>query len=160
MNKYRIVEFLCLISVIVFIVFSFDDDKKTDKSAGEIINSLLPCCNFTQCYERENEEIRNTFGFDLTCFDSVAYYSSDDIMDVSEIFVAVTNDNTDVNYIVNELKDYKNDRYNIYNGYAPMQASLCDSALILTEHGVVLFYIGENSDEVTQSFNKVLSEVN
>ena len=114
----------------------------------------------SQVILRENEEIRKVFGFDLSEFESVVYYSCEDIMDVTELFVAVFNEDVSHEKIMSVFEDYKMNRYNLFNGYAQLQASLYESAVVYSLNGAFLFCVGENAQIIKNDFIEILTEVN
>jgi len=151
MKKYIFVEIVCLILTAVFIVSSIDGDRKTLKTAKEITDDIVHLLEDDSLIEREKPLIKDTFDMDLSDFSSVSYYSSDDIMDVTEIFVGVLKSdfkeetkNAFITYVENE--------YNLFNGYAPDQAAYIDAYILNESSGAVCFCVAENRDAIYEAF--------
>lgn len=154
MTKYRVIEIVCVILTVFFIFSSVKKEELTSFTASEIAESVIGEMNNNTLVSRENEFIRDNLGVDIGLFSSVSYYSSDDVMDVSELFIGVLTAEEDAVY--ESLRGYAQDRYNLFNGYAQKEAALLDSYILETVSGVVIFCVSENEDAVFDAFNNKL----
>ena len=151
MKKYLFAEIICIVLTLIFIVSSVSDSFVTDKTADELSVNLIELMG-------EDVKIRNNafttekFDIDLSVFESFVYVSSDDVMNVSELFVGVYSDGTH-----SEVKDvfvsYAEDRYNLFNGYAPEQAAMLNDYILEEKSGAVIFCVSENADAVFSLFS-------
>lgn len=151
MKKYLFAEIICIVLTLIFIVSSVSDSFVTDKTADELSVNLIELMG-------EDVKIRNNafttekFDIDLSLFESFVYVSSDDVMNVSELFVGVYSDGTH-----SEVKDvfvsYAEDRYNLFNGYAPEQAAMLNDYILEEKSGAVIFCVSENADAVFSLFS-------
>ena len=151
MKKYLFAEIICIVLTLIFIVSSVSDSFVTDKTADELSVNLIELMG-------EDVKIRNNafttekFDIDLSVFESCVYVSSDDVMNVSELFVGVYSDGTH-----SEVKDvfvsYAEDRYNLFNGYAPEQAAMLNDYILEEKSGAVIFCVSENADAVFSLFS-------
>lgn len=148
MTKYRIAEIVCVCLAVVFIVVSFPKEIKTDKTASDISSEILPMMKDETLIERDSSFVREKFGIDSSSYSSFTYYSSDDVMNVNELFIAVFSEKVPVSF-ADGFKSYSEDRFNLYNGYVPEQARFLENCAILTEGNVFLFCVGENSVEIS-----------
>ncbi len=154
MKKYLFAEIICIIITLVFIISSVSNSFVTDKTADEISVNLIELMG-------EDVKIRNNafatekFDLDLSVFDSYIYASSDDVMNVNELFIGVFSDGAD-----SDVKDvfcsYAEDRYNLFNGYAPEQAALLDDYILEEKSGAIIFCVSENADAVLGLFSDSL----
>lgn len=155
MSKYRITELLCVVFAILFIVNSIKGEKPTSKTAEELVGELIASVDDEALIKRENEFIREKFSFDLSVFSSISYYSSDDIMNVNEIFVGVFEDEADAS-VKTVIEEYANDKFTLFNGYAPEASSLLENAKIEIKSNTVFFCVSENADEIYSAFVALL----
>lgn len=157
MTKYRVIEIVCVILTVIFIFSSVSKEELTSFTADEISEAVITEMNNDALIKRENEFIRDTFGIEPDLFSSVSYYSSDDVMDVSELLIGVLTAEEEAVY--DSLRGYAQDRYNLFNGYAQKEAALLDSYILETVSGVVIFCVSENEDAVFDAFtNKLKGE--
>lgn len=157
MTKYRVIEIVCVILTVIFIFSSVSKEERTSFTADEISEAVITEMNNDALIKRENEFIRDTFGIEPDLFSSVSYYSSDDVMDVSELLIGVLTAEEEAVY--DSLRGYAQDRYNLFNGYAQKEAALLDSYILETVSGVVIFCVSENEDAVFDAFtNKLKGE--
>lgn len=147
MMKYRIAEIVCVCLAVLFIAVSFPKEAKTEKTASDLSSDILPMMEDDALIERDSAFVREKFGIDTSLYSSFAYYSSDDVMNVNELFIAVFGEKVPDGFS-DGFVSYSEDRFNLYNGYAPEQARFLENCVILSAGNVFLFCVGENSSEI------------
>ena len=151
MKKYISIEIICVILTVLFVLSSISTNKNTLKTAEEITGDLVYLLDDDSFIERDLSFVKEAFEIDLSDFSSVSYYSSDDIMDVTELFVGVLksefSDNTK-----NSFTSYIDDKYNLFNGYAPEQAAYIDAYILDESSGAVVFCVAKDADTVYEAF--------
>ncbi len=155
MKKYIFVEILCIILTLVFVINSITPEKATHKTAKEITDEIAASAYDSTLKERDGLFIKEAFGFDLTEFLSYSYYSSDDIMNVTEVFVGIVNGSFDEK-IKAAFEKYQSEKYNLFNGYAPEQAALLDSFIYDEVSGAVVFIVAENAEDIYSAISEAL----
>ncbi len=148
MHKYRFTELICIISAIVFIIFTQQGEAPTDMSANEIF-SLLEEASADELCSRDKLYMKDKLGIELDG-ESFVWYSSDDVMNVNELIVAVADD-AQLNELKSLLEEYVDEKYKLFNGYAPEEAALLGSAVIEIKANVLFFCVGESADELYAS---------
>lgn len=154
MHKYRFVELLCIILAVLFILSSQMADKPTDMTAQQLYASLEQA-EENDLIERDKLFLKDKFAIELQASDSFVYYSSDDVMNVNEIFIGVVNDG-DINEIKEKFENYLNEKYNLFNGYAPEQAAMLDAARVETVSNVIFFCVSSDADEIFSSLSALM----
>ena len=155
MHKYRFTELLCVALVIVFIFFSMADRKNTiDMTAAEIADSI--CAELcSELSARDRAYVREKLEFDPEIFDSFVSFSSDDIMDVREIFIGVAVNKVD-STVIKACEAYQSEKFNLYNGYAPREAAMLENAVIRNEDNIFIFIVCEDSASVASAFDSLM----
>lgn len=156
MNKYRITETICVLCAAVFILFTLRSSVGTDKSAAEIAACVIKQSGETGLKERGLDEVRKNFSLDAGSLKSFAYFSSDDVMNVDEIFIAVLNSPADSDKIISALSSYADDRYSVFSGYAAEQAESLKNYLLKIKGNALLFCVGGDADGLLDAFFKAL----
>ncbi len=147
MKKYIFVEAICIVLTLLFVISSLGSEKSTLKSAKEITDAINIYSFDETLKERDGLFIKDAFGIDLAQFSSYSYYSSDDVMNVTEVFVGVFNDSS-TDGIKELFEDYQAQKYNLFNGYAPEQAAWLDAFIYDEISGTVIIIVAENADEI------------
>lgn len=147
MTKFRIAEIVCVCLAVAFIIASLPREVRTEKAAADIVTEILPMMRDDTLVERDSAFVREKFGIDVSLCSSFSYYSADDVMNVNELFVAVFDEKAPVGF-ADGFKAYSEDRFRLYDGYAPEQARFIESCEIISEGNVFLFCVGENSAEI------------
>ena len=154
MHKYRFVELLCIVFAVLFIVSSEISVKNVEISAEQIYSSI-DFVTEEALEKRNNLYIRDKFSLDFSENVDYIYYSSDDVMNVNEILIAVVFDDS-VNEIKQSLESYLAEKYNLFNGYAPEQAALLDSARIEIISNLVFFCVNADADEYYSAVQQIV----
>lgn len=87
-------------------------------------------------------------------FESVAYYSSDDVMNVSELLVVKLGDNSPSSEFYEQLEEYTSSRYDIYAAYAPKQGNQLKNRILEKKGNVIFMYIGDDEQAALDAFNR------
>lgn len=156
MKKYFFIEAVCVILTICFIISTMKTDTVTLKTAKELTDELIALFQDDTLIERDSAFIRESFGIESLEFSSVSYYSSDDIMNVNEIFIGITSkENSDA--VLDAISGYAEDKFRLFDGYAPEQAALLDSYVLEYVAGAVIFCVCEDSAQVFEAFSQALN---
>ena len=155
MKKYIIIEAICIALTLLFVISSVGFDRITTKSAEDIANENIGLLSDKTSEKRDVLFIREKLDIDTELFSSVSYYSSDDIMNVNEIFVGVLKEkNSDA--VKEAFEKYQSDKYKLFNGYAAEQAAILNSYVYDEVSGAVIFIVAENADEIHSVFLNAL----
>ncbi len=156
MKKYFIVEILCVLLAVSYIVYSVSTTSVTTiKSAEEISSLLVTDMSTDDICERNINFITEKYGVSSSMFSSVVCFSSDDVMNVNELFIGVLTDESN-DEIIRSFEDYAEDRFNLYNGYAPEQAALIDNYVLDVSSGALIFCIDDNAEAIYSKLLKIL----
>ncbi len=154
MHKYRFIELLCIGFTVVFVFCSMSGSTKTiDMTAAEISEKICDeeCSTLIS---RDRSYVKEKLGIDTQDFVDFVYCSSDDIMDVREIFIAVS-ENEISKTVFKAIEDYRTEKFNLYNGYAPDAALLLKNAVFECRDNILIFAVSDNADAVYSAFNSL-----
>ena len=68
MTKFRIVEILCVVFCVIFVISSVSSEHLTEKSSEEIISVLLPEMNDSELVSRKSAFVREKLNIDPSVF--------------------------------------------------------------------------------------------
>ena len=151
MKKYTFIEISCVFLVIIYIFISVGNSGRTLKTSDEIFSEVVSVFNDDALMKRDIDFIKKTFEIDLSEFSSVSYYSTDDVMNVGELFVGVLSESSTQDFSV-IFEEYATDKFNLYDGYAPEQAAYLDDFVMVLRNGAILFCVGKNAQCVLNAF--------
>lgn len=154
--KYRIAELLCVAAAVVFIVFSLAINAETTKTAEEISVGITQKVDYSSLKKRDTKFFRKTFDISADEFDGIVYYSSDNVMDVSEILVIKLSGSSDSENTMKMLEKYVDSRYKIFAAYAPEQGEMLKNRILKKSGNVIFMYIGKDSEAAMDAFNKTV----
>lgn len=154
--KYKIAELFCVVAVIVFIAFSLSLNSTTEKSAEEIGLEIAEQIDISGLAERDGLFFKKTFDRSADEFDSVMYYSSDDVMNVSEMLVIKLADASPSTEISEQIEEYVDSRYDTFAAYAPEQGKMLKNHVLKKKGNVIFMYIGSNEQAALDAFNSSL----
>lgn len=154
--KYKFAEIFCAVLAVLFIVFSLSLNAETDKTAAEIGNEIIEAIDASGLKERDSQFFKKTFNRAADEFDGIEYYSSDDVMNVSEMLVIKLKDSSDTSEITEIIEKYVNARYDIFAAYAPEQGEMLKNHIFKKKGNVIFMYIGKDADTALDAFNGAL----
>jgi len=154
MNSYRIKEIVCVVLLLVFIFVltgrreSGADPETVFQKAGDAMNAegMLP---------GDNQKIIEAFGIDPKAFAGVYYLSPPDVMDVRELLVVKVGDG-DEDALLSAVQTHIDNKINLFEGYAPEQASLLKKYRTKSKKGFVLFVVSEDASNVVKAFGRAV----
>lgn len=155
--KYKIIEILCVVLAVLFIASGVTSQKGSKKSAEEIYNTMTETGNFTEDLElKDNSGLKKAFGFSADDFDSVIYYSSDDVMNVNELLIIKFSDSSSIQQAIQAIEKRNSESYDIFAAYAPEQGELLKNYVLTTNSNTLFFFVGGNYEAALDAFNAAL----
>ena len=155
--KYKILEIFCVICAAVFIAFSVLSNTGSKKNADEIYKEMSAKAQLTEgLVLRDNSFFKKTFGVSADEFESVVYYSSDDVMNVNELLIIKFDNKESAENLEENIKKYVADNYEIFNGYAPEQSERLQNYVLEANTNTLFFFVGGNSEAAQDAFNNAL----
>lgn len=154
--KYRIIEISCLVVAVIFIIITVGSGKSTKLSAAEFGAQITEAAALSDNLERDGLFFKKTFGMAADSFDSIYYFSSDDIMNVDELLV-VKFSNADASAELEAaIRTYGEDKYNTFAQYDQTAADKLSDRLLIKGDNIIVYYVGSNPDAVSDAANKLL----
>lgn len=150
-------EVLCVVALVVFVVvLCTARSGGTAKSAEEVAAPIAEALQDVELLEKNNADIVKTFGIDTAKTDGAAYYSSDNVMEVSEILVVKLKNPSDAEAVREAISKYVVNQQNLYKNYAPEQYSLLTDCIIEVSGNTVFYCTAINADALYEIFQKSL----
>ena len=155
--KYKLIEILCVACAVVFIVFSVLSQSGSKKSAPEIYEEMCERSDFTDGLSlRDNTDFKKAFSLSADDFESIVYYSSDDVMNVNELLIIKARDGSSIQDAAEKIKAHVSESYDIFSGYAPEQGELLKNYVLETNSNTLFFFVGGESEAAQDAFHDAL----
>lgn len=153
--NYKTIELLCIVCTLLFIVFYINSDTGSQKTADEIYSDMSS--SFTEGLElQDNSDFKRTFSLSADEFESVVYYSSDDVMNVGELMIIKLRDESSAEEIEESIESYVSENYEIFSGYAPEQGEMLKNYVLETNSNTLFFFVGGESEAAQDAFHDAL----
>ena len=96
-NLYRILEIICVVLLLGFIVFLFlSSAGGTQKRVKEIAAPVTQAADISKMSKKTAADAAKVFGFDTEKEEGILYYANDNIMDVSELLIVKVKDEAEI----------------------------------------------------------------
>lgn len=155
--KYRLLEALCLILAVLFIAYSVSTQTGSKKTAVEIYDEMCTQEDFTKDIAlQDNSNIKKTFGFSADDFESIIYYSSDDVMNVNELLIIKLKDGTNAQDFADIIENHNQEQYEIFSNYAPQQGEYLKNHILITNQNTIFYYVGGESEKAQDAFQNAI----
>ncbi|MFI3141180.1 MAG: DUF4358 domain-containing protein [Clostridia bacterium] len=154
--KYKFKELICIFFLVVFVLVISAQTYTTYKSASEIGESLIDILDVELIYEQDENDFEDEFSFSFDEFDSVIYYSCDEVMSVQELLIVKLNDTGDTDALVASIEEKVSQQIDLFDNYADTQADLLKNAIIETKGNFVFYCVGENAQACYDEFKIIV----
>lgn len=156
MKALRVLEILCVLLTVGFIVLVTRHEPPSETSAADMASALLSVTDVSELHECKNAEFKREFQLNPNDYDGVVFYSSDSIMEVRELLVVKLSDEAQGETLVERIRGRVEDKITLFNGYAPEQEALLDGYVLEHTRGFVLFAVCDEPEAVRQTFKDTL----
>lgn len=155
--KYRIIEILCVAALIVFIIMlCVSRSGGTDKDIKAISSPVVKTISAKQMTKKSNADAVKTLKIDLSKTEGVVYYANDNVMNVSELFIAKLNNSDDSEEFKEKIELRVEEQKKLYKSYAPKQYSLLENSVIETSGNTVFYCVSKNAGTLAEIFKNSL----
>lgn len=156
-GKYKIIEFACVGTLIVFIICLIVSlSSGTAKSVEEIAQNPVKYATQSKMKKRSANEAAKTFGFNPQDAEGIVYYCNDSIMDVSEILIVKLKKPSDAKEFEAAVQKRVENQQNLFKNYAPEQYALLQNSIIKADGNTLFYCTAQNNKEIYNSFKKGL----
>lgn len=149
-------ELICIVLLALFIVFISSREKPSEQKIEDVGAAVLSVCDTKELIEGDELRLKKQFGFEEGSFGDFIYYSSDSVMDVREVLILNFTDEETKKSVIEKMEGYIEEKQKLFDGYAPKESALLESHVLISERGYLLFYVGENAEEVSAVFKESL----
>ncbi len=156
-KKYRVIEFSVVLLLIVFIIavcgIYSGGSKKNINEITPPVEEILKSSSVTK---KSNGDAVKAFGFDLNKTEGLAYWSDDNVMDVSEVLIVKLNDEKDVSEFKEAIETHIVNQKNLYKSYAPKQYSLLENSVVESSGNMVFYCTAKNAGDIYEAYANAL----
>ncbi len=147
---------------ILLIVFAFllagriFQPTDSDKPLTEISAQTLKDIDMLSMVEKTPNDVKLFLQLNPGDYKEIVYYKSDDVMQPSEILIVHFNSRDQYDAFESAITSHVNSQANIFEGYAPEQYELTQSAMIQRYGNYGIFVIHPNAPVIYSQFRKAL----
>ncbi len=156
MRKYRIMEIICIVFLVVFIGFLSKEETVSDKTVKEVASAVTATVDTKGLKKQKEIEIKKELSLTADSFDGIYYIKSDDIMDVREILIIKLKDNQSSDEAIEKIEKRLKDKQTLFEGYAPEQSAMLKNYCLKQKAGFIFYAILDEKEAALSAFNKIL----
>ncbi len=153
----RLGEFLCTLCLAAFIVFTCSGEKKSNAPFDSVHKAVAAACDLEGLVKDGVLSIKKQFGLDTEAMTDFVYYHSESVMDVREILIISLDELSLQEDFKEKIKSYVESKQQIFESYAPREEEMLASHILVSKGGYILFYVGNNPQNVAAEFSKAVS---
>jgi hypothetical protein len=138
-----------LVALLLFYLFLVlgDHGKDVDFSTVQAAMANTTAAQLTEQSERTAQS-----AFDGVEDGEVMYYAADSMMDVSELFVVKSGENTDLDAVEEAVNTHVSERLEAFRNYGTNQADLLEHAIVEQKGDYLFFAVSEDADQWEEVF--------
>lgn len=149
----RLGELICVVLLGVIIAYVCVQDSVSQTPFEAVESAVVAAADTEGLKARDALEIKKKLSLEGDAYTDFVCFSSDSVMDVRELMLFKAADAKAVRDISDKIKQYAEEKTEIFEGYAPEESSMLSSHMLIGKKGYVLFYVGENKEAVASAFN-------
>ena len=154
--KYRIVEGVCIALLAAFIFVITGSMGDSTRTADEVAGAVLAVTGTEGLVQQENADFRKSFGTDMSAYEGVVYYASEEIMNAREVMVVRLSPGDDGAALAEKLSAYAAEKAAVFESYDPTAFYLLDNRVLEVKGNFLFFCVGENAQAAFEAFGKAL----
>ena len=101
---------------------------------------------------QDSQALKRNFGLNSSEYSGVLYYASASGISAEEVLLIQVADSSQISQVTDALEEHVESRQQIFEGYAPEQARLLESARQSVRGSYIFFAVSENADRYMEAF--------
>lgn len=156
LNRIKAIKWLLAGVIFAFAALMLIGNNVKDVDMEVIRTAINNSGRLGTLYEADGNAVKKTFDIDVQETDGFVMYTSDSIMDVSELFIAKCRDATKMNALQAAVEARLSSQKASFENYGTDQSFLLKNA-VLEVRGEYLFYaVGENAAALKSVFSSCI----
>ena len=148
----RVMKYVSLAAIIAFVVilmlFMSGSSRPFDEVRAEVEKSF----DTSELKEQDSSAFKRNFGLNSSEYSGVLYYASASGISAEEVLLIQVADSSQISQVTDALEEHVESRQQIFEGYAPEQARLLESARQSVRGSYIFFAVSENADRYMEAF--------
>ena len=122
------------------------------KSFDEVSAAVSSAVDTNNLSGQDSQALKRNFGLNSSEYSGVLYYASASGISAEEVLLIQVADSSQISQVTDALEEHVESRQQIFEGYAPEQARLLESARQSVRGSYIFFAVSENAFALTVSF--------
>lgn len=122
------------------------------KSFDEVSAAVSSAVDTNNLSGQDSQALKRNFGLNSSEYSGVLYYVSASGISAEEVLLIQVADSSQISQVTDALEEHVESRQQIFEGYAPEQARLLESARQSVRGSYIFFAVSENADRYMEAF--------
>ena len=122
------------------------------KSFDEVSAAVSSAVDTNNLSGQDSQALKRNFGLNSSEYSGVLYYASASGISAEEVLLIQVADSSQISQVTDALEEHVESRQQIFEGYAPEQARLLESARQSVRGSYIFFAVSENADWYMEAF--------
>ena len=156
MRRYRIMEIVCIVILVVFIGILSKEETVSDKTVKEVASAVTETVDIKGLKKQKEMQLKKELSLDAGEFDGVYFIKSDDVMDVREILIIKLKEGQSAEGAKEKIEKRLTDKQTLFEGYAPEQSAMLKNYCLKEKAGFIFYAVLDEKEAALSAFNKIL----
>lgn len=156
MRKYRIMEIVCIVILVLFIGLLSKEETVSAKTLKEVSAAVTENLDIKGLKKQKEMQIKKELSLDAGEFDGVYFVKSDDVMDVREILIIKLKEGQSADGAKEKIEKRLKDKQTLFEGYAPEQSAMLKNYSLKVKSGFIFYAVHGDKETALSAFNKIL----
>lgn len=146
-----------LLTALIAAVIVFTTGRKESQASFETVSKAIASFAVSDQMESANARyLKKIYGLNAEDYENVMIYIPTTNMSAQELVLIKLSSPGQSDAVVQALQDRIDSQFQIFEGYAPEQVALLNSAIVDPQGNYILYISGDNAEQIDQAFRSSL----
>lgn len=155
-TRTEIFKYITVAAIIVYVVLMMIFASGSTKAFSEVAKGVEASLDTKNLEKQDSQALKRYYGLNSADYDGVLFYSASSSMSAEEVLMIKVKNDDQIQGVRDAINTRIANRKNDFDGYAPKQVQLLDSAQLKVRGDYIFLAVAPKADEYLSAFSKSL----
>lgn len=149
---FLLIKILLMILLVAYVAMLFLQNTTKDVSIETIETTMEKIPAITELTQGDENTLREMFSLDASLCENALIYTSDSLMDVSEVLIVKVSDPSQLDTLETVVNQHLEEQKTAFDGYGTNQFDLLNDAIVMSKGNYFFYGVSEEIDKWEEAF--------
>lgn len=155
-TRTEIFKYITVAAIFVYVILMMIFASGSTKAFDEVAKGVEASLDTENLVKQDSQALKRYYGLNSADYDGVLFYSSSSSMSAEEVLMIKVKSDDQLQGVRDAINTRIANRKNDFDGYAPKQVQLLDSAQLKVRGDYIFLAVAPKADEYCAAFSKSL----